>query len=126
MSDKISLSGFGNTNINGTYTYLKDVDGYAAYRKDSTHEIIYSPSYYGYCLTPSYYVLENKQISGGIPQWKPVARLEGNNIEATGWITMTDITSGEQAIGSTVFDNDSSSSSSSSSVDSSSSSSSSS
>ena len=120
MADKVLVSGFDKAAINGTYTYWKSVDGYDAFVKDASHVIVYQTKFGAYSQTASYYILENKQISGGIPQWVPVARSEGSSISSPAWITMEEIGSNEQTIGTTTYDNESSSSSS---VDSSSSSS---
>ena len=117
MSDEIIVSGFTDDALNGTYSFWKTVDSYPAYQKDSTHIIMYRPKYFGYSDTGAYYLLENKQISGAIPAWVPIARILGTAIEGT-WETLRDVTSGEQTVGS--FSDESSSSSS---VDSSSSSS---
>ena len=115
MADYLVVSGFSKDAINGTYTYWKVVDGYEAYRKDVTHVLLYQPKLGRYSELASYYIMENKQISGGIPQWVPVAKSEGSNIESPVWITMKDITSGETTVGITTDVDFSSSSSSSSS-----------
>ncbi|MFA7219079.1 MAG: hypothetical protein WC119_00945 [Synergistaceae bacterium] len=109
MANQILISGFSKEAINGTYSYWKQVNGYDGYQKDSTHIIIYQPKYGEYCQTPAYYILENKQLSGAIPKWLPVARIEGTSVEGT-WINMKDYGSGETTTG-TVIDESSSSSS---------------
>ena len=112
MADTVTISGFDKDAINGVYSYWKVVDGFDAFQKDSTHIVMYRPKLGGWSQTPSYYILENKQISGGIKRWIPIARSEGTSIASPTWITMKGVSSGEQTVGTTVYDEVSSSSSS--------------
>jgi hypothetical protein len=110
MASEIIVSGFDKEAVNGTYIYWKQVDGRAAYQKDATHILLYQEKLGQVSENGSYYLMENKQISGGIPTWVTIARAEGTSIESGTWITLKEITSGEDTVGS--FADESSSSSS--------------
>ena len=79
-----------------------------------------------YCYEASYYIIRKNVLGGSVPLNNPLYLKLGNNVfsNATSWIGTSDITSGENTVGETIFDDDSSSSSSSSSISSQSSSSS--
>jgi len=123
--DKVIVSGFGVTSINGTYNRIHDFNGYPLYRKDSSHLLAYFSQYGPYSFAEAYYLIKKFQIGTSIPLWVPFYRLAGHSENgSTLWQYLGPNTSGETAIGTTVLNEGSSSSSSSSSLDSSSSSSS--
>jgi hypothetical protein len=111
FGDSITINGFGNSDVNGIYSYVGEYNGYPMYQKGQFY-VFYSIKYGEWSETASYYVIEKKQIQGSIPIYKPLYRLSGSNVESSNaWSSLTGITSGETQVGATVYEEASSSSS---------------
>ena len=113
FGDKILISGFGNSDVNGSYDYVGEYNSYPLYQKGNFY-IFYSSTYMPWSNAEGYYIAEKKQIQGSIPILKPIYRISGTSSEGTvSWHSLLDVTSGENTVGTTVYDEGSSSSSSS-------------
>lgn len=88
----ILVSGFGDTNVNGTYTYTKYLDGHAQYTKGN-YTIIYHASYMPISDGPAYYIIYNSHIPGAINIEVPKYINYGSNITGGTWYGIRDFTS---------------------------------
>ena len=123
----IIVSGFGDTNANGTYDELGTHDGFPYYEKTTKdYIIIYKLENGPYSFAPAYWIEKVTDLhgntSGPVPFFTPKYKALGTDATSATWIAIGDSTSGETSVGS--IGDEPSSSSSSSSLDSSSSSSS--
>ena len=123
--DKVVVSGFGTTSVNGTYICAEEnFNGYQFYQKDANHILAYYIKLGPYSFSGAYYLIKLYQIEGSIPRWVPLYRLAGTSPSGSAlWQYLVPQTSGQTATGTSVFNEGSSSSSSSSNSSSSSSSS---
>jgi len=98
-----TVSGFGKTVANGTYsdTGAGTKDGYARYVNGSDSNLIleYRSEFGPYCFSGSYYIIQLTETEGAIRIEKPLYK--NNNVSPTGgtWITLQDVSSGSNTIG---------------------------
>lgn len=115
---KITLSGFGDSNVNGEYYFSHTINDKPLYVKDSNTYMVYATSLMPYTNCEGYYVIRKFQVQGAIPLHKVrywTSETNAASIASATWMS-TIITDSLQdttgTTGSAVYEDISSSSSS--------------
>ena len=95
----LTVAGFGNADVNGTYIEDGIFDGYAFYKKGTTSILGYYSKFGPYSFTGGYYIVEIGQIEGSIPIYMPKYKVASTDPTSSGWISLVSQTSGETTVG---------------------------
>ena len=94
----LTVAGFGNTLVNGTYTDSGTKDSQPRYVKDNNSSMVieYRNKFGPYSFSNTYYMILTSQIEGAIPIERPLYKIVGADPTSSDWKTMQD-----QSVGST-------------------------
>jgi len=105
MANK-TVSGFGDTSINGTYVENGTRNGYTFYEKDDTCFLIYIPNFSpasartaSITAGGAYYLIKIFNLRGAIAQELRQYKVNGTNPTASGWISLRSWRTGEEQVG---------------------------
>lgn len=95
----LTVAGFGDADINGTYVEDGTFDGYAFYKNGTTSILGYYSEFGPYSFTGSYYIVKTEQMEGSIPIYTPKYKVISTDPTSSGWISMVSQSSGENTVG---------------------------
>jgi hypothetical protein len=108
MANK-TVSGFGDTDMNGTYIETGTRNGQPYYVKDDACCLVYNihfapASFRGETVTETggYYLIKHFNLRGAICQSTPEYMIEGTNVAANTWTALVDMQSNAQQVGTVV------------------------
>ena len=95
----LTVAGFGDADLNGTYVENGTFDGYAFYKKGTTAILGYFEELGPYSFSGAYYIIKIGQIEGSIPVITPKYKVEDTDPTSSGWVSLVSQTSGETTVG---------------------------
>jgi hypothetical protein len=92
------LSGFGDSEVNGVYSYTGQYNGQNKYQKGVFH-IIYKNKNGPISFDGAYYIAEEVSYNGSVPVLKFRYKLPSTDITNTGWVALDPQDSGTTVVG---------------------------